>query len=207
MPLETAATNPVLLQSPENQAVVAGVIPEGTQSLSVAASSLATERRKWLALQEFISRLWRDCQCDDYALYALWAIRDALEDWPTTPPSFDIAPSSCEESPAYRALLVEAAAIWIRNTAPLMYANTQVWGKNGNPEWPDNAGAPGRGGNRWEGVDGYDVEHKRWDLWKQILQEVVQWCDTETAKGHTKGWRIKEEASKALEAMAAAEGK
>lgn len=187
--------------------MTAGVNIEDVESLSDSTSLLATERYKWLALQEFISRLWRDCQCDDYALTGIWALRDALEDWPTTPPPFDTIPSSYEESPAYRAFLVEAAAIWICNTAPLMYANSQAWGKNGRPDWPDNAGTPGRGGKRWEGFDGYDAEHRRWELWKQVLQEVIQWCDTQSAIGHMKGWRVKEEANNALKAMAAADNK
>ena len=197
--------NPSLLQLFENQEPIAGANMEGMQSLSGPTADLVTDRRRWLALQEFISRLWRDAKCDYYALYAIWAIREGLEDWPVPPPSFDVTPSSYEYWPAYRAFLVEAASIWIRNTAPLMYANTQVWGKNGNPEWPDDAGAPGRGGTRWLGIDGYDLEHKRWNLWKQVLKEVAQWCNSESKKGNAKGWGVRKEVNAALEAMAVAE--
>ncbi|KAF8601173.1 hypothetical protein BDV93DRAFT_510265 [Ceratobasidium sp. AG-I] len=204
-PSETLDLNPALLETFEIQEAIAGANLEGTQSLSGPAVDISTDRDRWLLLQEFISRLWRDAQCNTYALYAIWAIRDGLEDWPVPPPSFDVTPSAYEDWPAYRAFLVEAASIWIRNTAPLMYANNQVWGKNGNPNWPDNAGTPGRGGKRWEGIDGYDLEHKRWDIWKQVLKEVVQWCDIESKKGNMKGWRVREEVNTALEAMAAAE--
>ncbi|KAF8601171.1 hypothetical protein BDV93DRAFT_608255 [Ceratobasidium sp. AG-I] len=204
-PSETLITNPSLMQSFKNEKAMAGANLESMESLSGPAADLAMDRHRWLALQEFSSRLWRDAKCEHYAINAIWVVREGIEDWPAAPPSFDVTPSSYEDWPAYCAFLVEAATIWFRNTAPLMYANTQVWGKNGNPNWPDNAGTPGRGGKRWEGIDGYDLEHKRWDTWKQVLKEIVQWCDIESKKGNMKGWRVREKVNAALEAMAAAE--
>ncbi|KZV81233.1 hypothetical protein EXIGLDRAFT_779928 [Exidia glandulosa HHB12029] len=49
-------------------------------------------------------------------------------------------------------------------------------GPNGNPDWPDTMGVPGRGGDLWTGVDGYDPA--RWKLWKKGFEEVVADDDT-----------------------------
>ncbi|CAE6439619.1 unnamed protein product [Rhizoctonia solani] len=171
----------------------------GSDNSESAGKYLANCRRGWLSTQSFISRLWRDCDCN-YSLYALWAMRTALEDWPESPPSFDTQYDTLEESPAYLALEVEAAAIWIFNTAPLMYQCTEIWGPNGNLDWPDNAGLPGIGGRRWKGVDGYDREHKRWELWRDLFGEVIRWCDG-AGKEHMQGWKVRDAATRALETM------
>ncbi|CAE6455203.1 unnamed protein product [Rhizoctonia solani] len=198
------------LLSQEAQAAVAGAVQlepqqltsEGTQSDVIR---LAKCRHQWLSLQVFISRLWRDCGCDGYEMSAIWALRPALEDWPESPPACDTKFKTFEESPAYLAFQVEAASIWICNTAPLMYRCTIIMGPNGAPDWRvETHGAPGRGGRRWNGVDGYDREHKRWQLWKDVLGEVVQWCDR-VGKDEMKGRKVKDAAIRALEALKTAE--
>ncbi|KAG8755565.1 hypothetical protein FRC11_005946 [Ceratobasidium sp. 423] len=204
-PINTMTFESSALLSSEGQTAVAGATQLESQHLGGGDSQphairLAVARHRWLSLQSFISRLWRDCKCDSYALYALWALRAGLEDWPESPPSFGAQYGTFEESPGYLALQVEAAAIWIHNTATLMYQCTEIWGPNGNPDWPKRAGAPGKGGRRWSGVDGYDREHKRWQLWKDVLGEVIQWCD----RGGQR-WKVKDAATHALEAMKAAE--
>ncbi|CAE6450163.1 unnamed protein product [Rhizoctonia solani] len=208
-PIDTMTFESSALLSSEGQTAVAGAVRLEPQHLSGEDSQLntirlAVARHRWLSLQSFISRLWRDCKCDSYALYAVWALRSGLEDWPESPPAFGTRYSTFEESPAYLVLQVEAATIWINNAASLMYQCTKIWGPNGNPDWPKRAGAPGKGGRRWSGVDGYDREHKRWKLWKDGLGEVIQWCDRE-GQGQVEGWRVKDAAIRALDSMKAAE--
>ncbi|EUC59310.1 DUF3632 family protein [Rhizoctonia solani AG-3 Rhs1AP] len=208
-PIDTMGLESSTLLSQEAQTTVAGAFQLESQHLSDESSQsdairLAKSRHRWLSLQAFISRLWRDCGCHDYALYALWALRSALEDWPESPPKFDAKCETFEESPAYLAFQVEAASIWICNTAPLMYKCTEIWGPKGKDNWPKNAGAPGRGGRRWDGEDGYDREHKRWKLWKDVLGEIVQWCDG-AGNDQMQGWKVKDAATRALEAMKEAE--
>ncbi|KAH7317518.1 hypothetical protein B0J17DRAFT_724359 [Rhizoctonia solani] len=207
-PINTMGFESSALLSQECQNAVAGALQLESQHLSGGSQSdairLANSRHRWLSLQSFISRLWRDCGCDGYALYAIWALRSALEDWPEFPPACDGKYDSFEESPAYLAFQVESASIWICNAASLMYKCTEIWGPNGNPDWPKRAGAPGRGGRRWGGVDGYDREHKRWQLWKDVLGEIVQWCEG-AGKDQMQGWRVKDAANRALEAMKEAE--
>ncbi|CAE6473699.1 unnamed protein product [Rhizoctonia solani] len=207
--IDTTGFEPSTLLSQEAQAAVAGAIQLEPQQLTSEDTEsdtirLAKSRHQWLSLQVFISRLWRDCGCNEYDKYAIWALRPALEDWPESPPACDAKCETFEESPAYLAFQVEAASIWICNTAPLMYRCTGIMGPNGDPDWPQGYGAPGRGGRRWNGVDGYDREHKRWQLWKDVLGEVIQWCDR-AGKDQMKGWKVKDAAIRALEALKAAE--
>ncbi|KAJ1300096.1 hypothetical protein OPQ81_002578 [Rhizoctonia solani] len=181
------------LLSREGQLAIAGASqPEPHDPSSTAPESpvsyLAKCRGAWLSTQSFISRLWRDCD-SDYSSYAISRMCSVLEDWPHPPPSFDAKYSTLEESPAYFALEVEAAAIWIYNTAPLMYECTKIMGPNGNPDWTWNS-TPGMGGRRWDGVDGYDAGHKRWQLWKHILGEVIQWCNS-AGEDRMQGWKTR----------------
>ncbi|CAE6342639.1 unnamed protein product [Rhizoctonia solani] len=208
-PIDTMDFEPSSVLSQDSQAAVAGASQLEPQQLRSEGSEsdiihLAKSRHQWLSLQSFISRLWRDCGCDSYALYAIWALRSGLEDWPESPPAYGSKCNTLEESPAYLAFQVEAAAIWIYNTAPLMYKCTEIWGPKGDPDWSRKAGAPGRGGRRWDGVDGYDREHKRWQLWKDVLNEVVQWCDG-PENDKLRGWKVKGAAIRALGTMEEAE--
>ncbi|CAE7113252.1 unnamed protein product [Rhizoctonia solani] len=211
-PFETTgpeAFDPSTLLSQEAQNAMAGAVQlepqhlanEGTQSETIR---LVKSRHQWLSYQTFISRLWRDCGRNEYDKYAIWALRPALEDWPEFPPACDAKCTTYEESAAYLALQVEVASIWICNTASLMYQCAEIYGPKGNPNWPKEAGTPGRGGRRWDGVDGYDREHKRWQVWKDVLGEVIKWCDG-VAKDQMQGWKVRDAAVRALEAMKTAE--
>ncbi|KAG9125022.1 hypothetical protein FRC07_009282 [Ceratobasidium sp. 392] len=181
LPIDTTSFDPAQLLSPIMQDALAGIPPP--PGASEDSIRLTQQRDRWLLLQQFLASLWAYHGRDEYALYALWALRDGLEDWPEP----NSSPSSCcdsfESSPAYLALNVQAASIWIRIAGSLMYNETRVWGPNGNPDWPTCAGAPGRGGERWNGVDGYDSEHKRWEVWKDVLRLVIGWYREETCKG------------------------
>ncbi|KAG9119922.1 hypothetical protein FRC07_004824 [Ceratobasidium sp. 392] len=206
-PIDTTGFVPAALLPPEMQDVLAGA---HLDPVGEALSSLAQQRRRWLNLQRFLAMLWVRCNRGEftfsYALYAIWAVRDGLEDWPESPPSSDSEPDSFEASAAYLALNVEAASIWITWAGRLMYKETRVWGQNGNPDWPACSGAPGMGGERWQGVDGYDAEHKRWDLWKEVLQIVLGWYEKES-EGKMKKWEVEYGAKAALRQMEAVEKK
>ncbi|KAH7342081.1 hypothetical protein B0J17DRAFT_649383 [Rhizoctonia solani] len=195
---------------PEVQNTLAGAGTSGYTDESVTIS--LGRRKEWLGLQAFIAKLLNEAELEEYALHGIWAARDGLEDWPTEPPTIITEqPSgelpSGEDTAGYRALMVEGAATWLRLAAPQLYACTEIWGPNGNPEWKRNAGAPGRGGVRWKGVDGMDPDKKRWALWKDVLHEVIAWYDKEASAGRGTEWKVKQSALKALDAMAAAEGR
>ncbi|KAG8714336.1 hypothetical protein FRC08_012075 [Ceratobasidium sp. 394] len=195
------------LSRPEVQNALAGAAPPSTLAQDDNVNLALKRRRGWLALQAFMARLWSNAELDAFAVCSVWAEREGLEDWPAAPPSIFDGGESAEErpvgedTPAYRALMVEGAAVWLRFAAPKMYACTEIWGPNGNPDWQKNEGAPGRGGERWQGVDGMDKEKERWALWREVLKDVVAWYDREEVGGRGSGWKVKEEATAALEAM------
>ncbi|KAF8604499.1 hypothetical protein BDV93DRAFT_605816 [Ceratobasidium sp. AG-I] len=196
------------LVRPEVQNALAGAPVSGSEDESVNLA--LTRRKEWLALQGFMARLWRDAGVDMFAQSSVWAARDALEDWPTDPPTIISGPLTgelprAEETPAYRALMVEGIALWLHYAGPQIYACTEIWGPNGNPDWKQNQGAPGHGGARWDGVDGMDKEKKRWGLWKSVLKEIAGWYDKEVSAGRGEGWKVKRAVAGALEAMEAVE--
>ncbi|CAE6496537.1 unnamed protein product [Rhizoctonia solani] len=208
-PIDTMRFSSSSLLCREGQASVAGAFQLETSHLHGGESEsdvtrLAKSRHQWLSLQSFISLLWRDCGYSDYALYAIWALRSGLEDWPESPPVYGTECDTFEESPAYLAFQVEAATIWICNTAPLMYKCTEIWGPKGNPDWPKRAGAPGRGGKRWDGVDGYDHDHKRWQVWKDVLNKVILWCGS-AGNEKFQDSKVNYASKRALDAMEQAE--
>jgi hypothetical protein len=113
------------------------------------------ERERWINLNAFIAHLWADGVAD-FSIYGLWALREGLEGEDR---------NGMEDS-----LRVEVVASWLAIAAEPMFLSRRICGPRGNPDWPNNAGAPGRGGPLWEGVDGYAPE--RWAFWKKRLAEV-----------------------------------
>ncbi|KAG8714335.1 hypothetical protein FRC08_012074 [Ceratobasidium sp. 394] len=192
---------------PEVQNALAGAAPPSTLAQDDNVNIALKRRKGWLALQAFIARLWSDVGIEGFAVWCVCAEREGLENWPAAPASiFDGSESAekrpvGEKTPAYRALIVEGAAVWLRFAAPKMYACTKIWGPKGNPDWQKNEGAPGRGGKRWRGVDGMDKEKERWALWREVLKDVIAWYDREEVGGRGRGWKVKEAATVALEAM------
>ncbi|QRW17648.1 ubiquitin carboxyl-terminal hydrolase [Rhizoctonia solani] len=176
---------------PEVQNTLAGAGAGGQTDESI--SIVLKRRREWLGLQALIAKLLSEMDLKEYALHGIWAARDGLENWPAVPPAIITEqhaeePPAGEDTAAYRALLVEGATTWLRFAAHQLYACTEIWGPNGNPEWKSNAGAPGHGGDRWKGVDGMDPGRN------------------EVSEGRGKDWKVKYGALKALEAMVIAEG-
>ncbi|QRW02429.1 hypothetical protein RhiLY_01427 [Ceratobasidium sp. AG-Ba] len=189
--------------SVEKQNVLAGrapPVPAGDDFVG-----LVERRKSALALHEFYAILWKDCGREEYAMYSIWALREGLENWPTIPLSLNSKPALYSDWPVYRAIHVEIASVWICAVGDLMYKETGVWGPKGNPNWWEGS-APGAGGTRWRGIDGYDAQHERWGLWKSVFQEVAEWHDAEQSRGNMVGWKFGDAARKALSHMAHVEG-
>lgn len=126
------------------------------------AQAIVAAGRRYLALHHFLASAWALDLFPSGELYALWAMRPALE-YAADSPQYERVP---------RALEVEAAAAWVAHAAGRMYACKEIFGPQGHEGWPATKGAPGRGGEKWDGVDGYDP--KRWQLWKAGFEEVVR---------------------------------
>ncbi|KAL1725702.1 hypothetical protein EV714DRAFT_287720 [Schizophyllum commune] len=115
---------------------------------------------RFLRLHLFLAHVWAAglWPCADLAL---WTMRDALE----------YAPDHSSYKRVPRALKVEAAAQWAVHAGRAMYECKEIMGPKGNADWPANAGAPGRGGDKWKGVDGYDAA--RWRLWREEFGRIA----------------------------------
>lgn len=130
-----------------------------------------TARTRWLALHCFLALLWASADVDE-SLHALWATRDGLEFSPSSPGR----PGSAALGP--RALRVETACVWLVRAGKQMYAAKGIWGPRGDDGWDTKKGAPGKGGELWDGVDGYDKG--RWAVWKKSLEDIINERDVGT---------------------------
>lgn len=98
-------------------------------------------------------RLWKE-DIAHFDVYGLWAMCEGLEDLDMNKPEgFDVV--------VPRELAIQAAAACIEEAAATMYACREIMGPNGRDDWPENRGAPGLGGKRWKGVDGYHPDRCR----------------------------------------------
>ena len=135
-------------------------------------ADMVENRRRWYGLNAFAARLTRDGTFD-CQLYALWAIRVALEDKPD------------HRAKAYHAqgpvldCHVPVAAEWIRQCGRALYASTEEFG------------AAGGGGRQWKGKEGYCK--KRWQFWRQRFGEIA---DEGQASAETR--QVAEDAEKAM---------
>ena len=83
----------------------------------------------------------------DFALYAIWTLREALEgDFPPSPP--------CPQSAS-----IPAAAAWIQHAGRELIVRE------------DDYGTAGQGGSLWAGKAGFSRE--RWTFWHTRLQEIA----------------------------------
>lgn len=105
----------------------------------------------------------------DFELYALWMMREGLEDLDINRLE-DTTDFEATGSLIPAALGVEEASLAVQIAGELMYRSKYIGGPNGNPDW-NQTNAPGRGGKRWKGVDGYHPD--RWKLWKSVFAEVA----------------------------------
>lgn len=119
-----------------------------------------------------------------FDLYAIWALRQALEDEPWSNASDSTNEESTEsqvmsEGDRLRKLtykeqqllfvldgLVPAAAQWIFYAGHFIYNSQQEWEKS------ETRGDPARGGDKWNGKKGFCKE--RWDFWKSRFSWVAE---------------------------------
>ncbi|KAL1670175.1 hypothetical protein GGF50DRAFT_109556 [Schizophyllum commune] len=134
---------------------------EAPQTADERAQAFVTTGRRYVSLHKFLARAWAT---DLYngTTHALWAMRDA----------FEYEPGSEHYHKLPRALAVEAAAPWAAHDAKRMFKCREILGPKGRKDWEESLGAPGRGGEKWNGVDGYDAA--RWKLWKEGFEEFLR---------------------------------
>ena len=118
-------------------------------------------------------RLWVE-DIADFEVYGIWMMREGLEDLDLSQPEDTSKDPSTMSTTV--TLAIEVADICIQTAGAKMYRSTAIFGPRGNPDWKQS-NAPGRGGRRWEGVDGYHRE--RWKLWKAVFREVIDAEETQ----------------------------
>ncbi|KAI4293826.1 hypothetical protein K525DRAFT_363968 [Schizophyllum commune Loenen D] len=167
----------VIRTTPEDASLFASDATDNTDARTLAFTAA---RRRFLRLHLFLAHVWAAglWPCADLAL---WTMRDALE----------YAPDHSSYKRVPRALKVEAAAQWAVHAGRAMYECKEIMGPKGNADWPANAGAPGRGGDKWDGVDGYDAA--RWRLWREEFGRI--------AGEEGEGENVRRAAEEAAEAM------
>ncbi|KAI5890960.1 uncharacterized protein SCHCODRAFT_02627750 [Schizophyllum commune H4-8] len=148
----------VIRTTPEDAPLFASDARDDADARTLAFTAA---RQRFLRLHRFLACVWAAGLWPFHDL-ALWTMRDALEYGPDH--------SSYKRVP--RALKVEAAAQWAVHAGRQMYECKEIMGPKGNANWPANAGAPGRGGDKWDGVDGYDAG--RWRLWREEFGRIAE---------------------------------
>ncbi|KAL1679325.1 hypothetical protein EV122DRAFT_289694 [Schizophyllum commune] len=148
----------VIRTTPEDASLLAS---DATDAADARTLAFTAARQRFLRLHLFLAHVWAAglWPCADLAL---WTMRDALE----------YAPDHSTYKRVPRTLKVEAAAQWAVHAGRAMYECKEIMGPKGNADWPANAGAPGRGGDKWEGVDGYDAA--RWRLWREEFGRIAE---------------------------------
>lgn len=136
-------------------------VPDPSDTKAVA---YAQARKRWINMNRFFMRAWAD-DVLDFSLYGIWALRDGLE-------SLDLnAPDSVDPTTiGPRALRIETAAACVEEAPEALYKCREIMGPNGRDDWTQS-NAPGSGGTRWTGVDGFHPD--RWALWKTVFGEIA----------------------------------
>lgn len=122
-------------------------------SMQGGEADMLKERQSWYGLNAFAARLARDGTCD-CQLYAIWAIREGLENKP------DHRAEAYHVQGPVLDCHVAVAAEWIRQCGRAFYASTEDFG------------TAGAGGSQWKGKGGYCKE--RWQFWKQRFGEIAE---------------------------------
>lgn len=136
-------------------------VPDPSDTKAVA---YAQARKRWINMNRFFMRAWAD-DVLDFSLYGIWALRDGLE-------SLDLnAPDSIDHTAiGPRTLRIETAAACVEEAPEALYKCREIMGPNGRSDWTQS-NAPGSGGTRWTGVDGFHPD--RWALWKTVFGEIA----------------------------------
>jgi hypothetical protein len=118
-----------------------------------ADSKVDAENDHWLNLNAFAARIVAS-QVLDLSLYAIWAMRDALE-----MPLEGIKPEVRDQT-------LRAAALWIEFCGENLHGMEKLW------ESDPRKGDVARGGLLYSGPKGFCEE--RWELWRQRFGELSQ---------------------------------
>lgn len=108
----------------------------------------------WTALNAFVARMEAGGLLN-FDVYAVWALRSALEDWTPVPGAQD--PLDADALNA----AIPPAVVWI------LYAQDKIKELSQKGEEGDRVT---RGGPRWTGPSGFSVE--RWNFWRQRFEEM-----------------------------------
>jgi len=111
------------------------------------------ENEHWLNLNAFAARL-TNSQVLDLSLYAIWAMREALE-------------THLEDvKPAVRDETLRAAALWVEFCGQRLYSMETIW------ESGPRKGDVARGGPLYSGPTGFCKA--RWELWRERFDLLSQ---------------------------------
>jgi len=122
---------------------------------------IAAEVAAWANLNFFYARVTQK-KIQDLSLYAIFALRTALE----TPPTDDAESTAPQQCDAH----VPAAAAWILGYGHDLFRKEQDL----SPSDPKQ-GNPARGGALWKGQAGFNKE--RWTLWKERFAAIAEMQD------------------------------
>ncbi|KAI9677080.1 MAG: hypothetical protein M1817_006919 [Caeruleum heppii] len=138
-------------------AVMSGRDYNETQDLSIdlpdSYKHEAILRQDWTRLNAFLAR-GNHLRSFGFDLWAIWAMREALED-PLLPVELH--------------LNVPGSAVWIYYAGNQLFESDEIW----EPGLGD--GDPAKGGSLWDGERGFCRE--RWNLWRRRFQAVVEYVE------------------------------
>ncbi len=116
----------------------------------------APKRERWVNLNAFVARLTA-ARVYDFELYAIWQLRDALEE-PVEESGEEVTDSSFDAK-------IPAAVQWIFYCGELIYTSKREY------EHGPRVGDPARGGELWKG-DKRGFCEERWGFWKNRFAEL-----------------------------------
>ncbi|KAK0243770.1 hypothetical protein EDD85DRAFT_760496 [Armillaria nabsnona] len=116
----------------------------------------APKRERWVNLNAFVARLTA-ARVYDFELYAIWQLRDALEE-PIEESGEEVTGSSFDAK-------IPAAVQWILYCGELIYTSKREY------EHGPRVGDPAKGGELWKG-DKRGFCEERWDFWKNRFAEL-----------------------------------
>jgi hypothetical protein len=119
-------------------------------------SSSDIEMRAWANMNYFYASVTGK-EIDDFSLFAIWAMRQALE----IPQSDDKQSTAAQKYNAY----VPTAAVWVFGMGSTLYAKEEDLTPKDSKQ-----GNPAKGGALWKGKAEFSKD--RWRFWKERFAEV-----------------------------------
>lgn len=130
------------------ESLLFGLPPEGLEQ------ELSSIQQGWTRCNAFVARLTTIPGAPDYEVYAIHALRWALE-------VKDLSPQDI-------GMNVPAAAVWISYAGEWIYSSQREW----DPLHSEGHADPAHGGTLWNGKKGFCSE--RWALWKESFRMVAE---------------------------------